>query len=222
MIMRAFPLLFTLACLGCVACVQAQLPTDPPISKATKSSAQKIGDEMDGLKISISPTAKGNGGNAIKLLPKDPQINVVLQNTSSKPLNIFEEWNSWGAYNLTLKVTKIDGKVLQKPLIISNLQTAWLKNFDSVETIQPAKAITREVHLQVPTESLNPRRLYGKFPFPKEGHSSQITMSAVFANDDPKSDTSREKKVVWTGKIASPPTNYRVYWGVTSVKTVTP
>ncbi len=38
-------------------------------------------------------------------------------------------------------------------------------------------------------------------------------MRAVFANDDPHSNTGMEKKTVWTGRIASPFKDYNVFWG---------
>ncbi len=74
--------------------------------------------EKDGLKVSI-------GEANLELRQGDPHISVVLQNSSSKPINVFQEWNSWGAYNLTLEITSVDGRVLDKPLVVTNGGMAW-------------------------------------------------------------------------------------------------
>ena len=219
--MRAIPLLVALACLVCVTGATVPVQAIPKAPLAVKPLPEK-----NGLKVSISATYRGdNGDNTIELRPSAPHINVVLQNTSSKPINIFEEWNSWGYDNLTLKITKVDGKFLDKPLIVSKGVMAWSANFSSAETLSPGEVRVREARLQVPAQifiptaplttfDLNARGpFYWEFPFPPKDDSRQVTMSAVFANDDAVSDTGMKKKVVWTGEIASPPTDYRIYWG---------
>lgn len=174
--------------------------------------------EKDGLKVSI-------GENNIELRRSDPHISVVLQNTSSKPMNVFQEWNSWGAYNLTLEVTSIDGKVLDNPLVVGKGGMIWKANIPSAETIAPGDVLVREVRLQVSkhlldpsvpetADDLNPRGpFYWGFPVPKVDERRRVTMRAMFANDDPHSDTGMERRVVWTGRIASPFKDYTVCWG---------
>ena len=177
--------------------------------------------EKDGLKISIPPISHGR---YVGLRQSDPHINVVLQNTSSKPINIFEEWNSWGYNNLRLEITKVDGKVLDKPLVVRKGMMAWGANFSSAETLAPGDALVREVRLQVSKHSLDSSipettadlnsygALYWGFPVPLKGGQRLITMRAVFANNDSVSDTGMEKKVVWTGQIASPFKDYALVW----------
>ena len=151
----------------------------------------------------------------------DPHINIVLQNFSDKPLSLYEEWNSWGAYNLHLEISAIDGKTLKNPLIISKGMMRWGANFPSSETLDAGGVAVREVRFHLPrqvfeptapltAEDLNPRGpFYLDFPFPTADNWRTLTMRAVFENDNAKADT----ETVWTGKIASPWSQYRFYWG---------
>ena len=234
MIMRAIPLLVALACLGSALVVQAQTQA-PKAPDATESSAEK-----NGLKISISPTSNDKDDNVIVFRPRIPYINVVLQNTSAKPLNIFDEWNSFGAYNLTLKITKVDGKILDEPIIVARDKIPWFSNSASFETIDPGKDVTRSIHLYMallgpmaPDEYLGPKVpgrdsryfliFHKHFPLPDKDSERHLTISAVFENKRPTSylsmkdghmaDIEGETTPMWTGKIESPPTDYRIYWG---------
>ncbi len=215
--MRASSLLCTLTFLGSALCLEPQVQAAPNTPETAESLPEK-----DGLKISISPTYKreeGRGG--IGLEPSDPYIDIVLQNVSSKPLNIFEEWNSSGAYNLTLRITEVDGKTLDNPIIIHRSGLEWGGNVGSLRLIEPGEAVVREVRLHVPAQIFNPAApktdsdlkphgyRYWQFPVPDKDRDRQIILSAVFAND---LDHNEGGTKVWTGQIASPPTDYRVYW----------
>jgi len=201
--------LLTTLCLG-ISAAQAAPKVVPIVTEPLP--------EEDGLKVSI-------GERIIELRPSDPHIVVVLQNSSSKPINVFEEWNSSGAFNLILEVIKVNGKTLDKPLIIRKGMMIWMANYPSAEQIAPGDVLVREVRLQVSkhfldpsipetNEDINPRGpFYWAFPIPAKGVPRQITMRAVFGNNDPVSDTGMKKQTVWTGRIASPLKDYDVYWG---------
>lgn len=160
--------------------------------------------EKDGLKVSIG---------SIELRPNDPHINVVLQNTSAKPINVYAEWNSWGYDNLTLQITKLDGKVLDEPLIINKGLMVWLRNGPTTEAIAPGEAIVREVRLHLPDQqsSIRNGQYYWEFPFPPQSASRQISMRAVFENDQ-NVTFGQEKNPVWTGRVASPFKEYDIFW----------
>jgi len=83
--------------------------------KAVPAIAEPL-SQKDGLQVSI--------GN-IELRPSDPHIDVVLQNNSDKPIDIFNEGNSWGFNNLTLEVRRINGKVLTAPLLVARGYVPW-------------------------------------------------------------------------------------------------
>ena len=157
--------------------------------------------EKDGLKVSIG---------SIELRPSDPHINVVLQNTSSKPIIIYDDWNSYGFWNLALEITSIDGKILDKPLFVQRTRhMAWSRNGPTTESISPGAAIVREVRLHLPDQKLRPHgQFYWDFPFPSESSFREVSMRAVFANDDNQSGGGK----VWTGRIASPWKDYKLYW----------
>lgn len=179
--------------------------------KAVPAIAEPL-SQKDGLQVSI--------GN-IELRPSDPHINVVLQNTSDRPINIFNEENSWGFLNLSLEITVVDNKILAEPLIVSREQRVWRGNVFSFQTIAPGEAIVREMRLPALEQSLDstapatskkvsfPPVFYEDFPVPTQHKRRQITMRAVFANDDSISDGG---KTAWTGHIASPFKDYNVFW----------
>lgn len=174
--------------------------------------------ELGGLKISIAPTFRRPDSSAIELHKGDPHINVVLQNVGDKPISLYEEWNSWGAFNLSLEISAIDGKPLEKPLVISKGMMVWLANLASTETLNVGAVAVREVRFHLPRQILDPTApatnenmiafgpFYADFPFPPANDSRTLTMRAVFRNADAKT------KPVWSGQIASPLTQYRFFW----------
>ena len=181
--------------------------------------------ESNGLKVSIAPTSTNDNSDlSIALHRGDPHLNVVLQNTSDKPIRVYQDWNSWGYSNLTLQVTAIDGKTLDKPLKIERGPGIWFANIASTDVINAGETIVREVRLNLPPEifdatkpatvdnSVTRLRLYFGFPFPPPDNFRTLTIRALFSNDDAKGDVGKNAKQVWTGQIASPLKDYRVYW----------
>ncbi len=114
--------------------------------------------ESNGLKVSIAPTSTNDNSDlSIALHRGDPHINVVLQNTSDKPIRVYQNWNSWGYYNLTLQVTAIDGKTLDKPLEIERGLGAFFANAPTTDIIEANNTIVREVKLYLPPEIFAPK-----------------------------------------------------------------
>lgn len=189
--------------------------------------------EKDGLRISISathfrpdpkpPIGFGNGRfagptpeDSIAIHPGNPQINVVLQNVSSQPINIISEGNSWGAELVTLEITEIDGKAVNPPLIVRRRGLGWGGNSLGTETIPPGEAIVREVRFPPlgSTDKYPNAWLYRDFPLPEEGAQKRLTIRAVFSHDtdiDLK-DYGREGTSLFKGKIASPSLSYTLGW----------
>ncbi len=182
--------------------------------------------ESNGLKISISPTFAGDELNlSISLHRSDPHLNIVLQNTSDKPIRVYQDWNSWGYFNLTLQITAVDGKALDKPLNIGRGPGVWFANVPTTDFIGAGQAVVREVHLNLPAEifdskkpasdkksGVNWRRYFG-FPFPPADNSRTLTMRAMFNNSDNKGTGGKDAGEVWTGAVASPSESYRFFWG---------
>lgn len=184
--------------------------------------------QLGGLKVSIAPTYRNPNSPTIELHKGDPHINIVLQNVGDKPLSLYEEWNSWGAYNLTLEISAIDGKTLDEPLVISKGTMIWFANSPTTEMLEPGGVAVREVRLHLPKQIFDSTApitkkqelaekplmgpLYGDFPFPPIDNSRALTLRAVFENSNPRNDGLQNAKSVWTGKIASPITPYRFSW----------
>ena len=213
------PFIALLALILATAIAPAQ--SAPEVAKSGAPTA--LASKQSGLKISIAPTFRRPDDFSIELHQGDPHINIVLQNVSDKPLSIYEEWNSWGAYNLHLEINAIDGKTLPKPLVVSKGMMGWRANFPSTEMLDVGGVAVREVRLHLPkqifapkapltAEDLNSRGpFYFNFPFPPADNSRTLTMRAVFENA--KTDGSAKLTPVWTGKVTSPWTQYRFFWG---------
>lgn len=209
--------------------------------------------ESSGLKISISPTvARDESELGIILHRGDPHLNIVLQNTSDKPIWIFNDGNSLGYNKLALQVTAIDGDTLDKPLEIKCAIRSWMANFITTDVIEAGQVIVREMRFNLPPEVFAPKppvstsdssmdaklslhspdhvpnsrlsfptanfgmnsNVYFGFPFPSPNDSRTLTIRALFSNDIAKFDEGDKKlESVWTGNIASPLKDYRVFWG---------
>ena len=114
--------------------------------------------ERNGLKISIAPTSTNHDSDlSIALHRGDPHLNVVLQNTSKEPIHIFQEWNSWGYQNLTLQITAVDGKTLDKPLEIKGGPRMWVANTASTDVIEVGQTMVREVRFALPPDVVTPQ-----------------------------------------------------------------
>ncbi len=206
-----------LLCLG-TAVVQAA-PVAEPV--AAPVVAEPIA-EHNGLRVSISSHRKGfSADNKIGLGTSNPNISVVLQNTTSELINVPDEWNSWGNYCLTLEISKVNGRVLEKPLVVRRTEGTWFANGRFVEVIDANEAIARSIPLFVPDEVIRSstvqvsqvrgrsNSLYYGFPFPNSSAPVSLTMRVVFSNDFPEAS---KDKSSWNGKIASPWKDYLVSW----------
>lgn len=211
---------------GLIVCALGTAQAAPAVVAKTAEPLAEIAplSAQNGLKVSISATSQsGNQMPTIALHHGDPHINVVLQNTSSKPIQIFQEWNSWGYYNLILEISAIDSKTMGVPLRIGRGAGVWFANVPSSDIIGPGEAIVREARLWVPPETLTPTTkptnvfgpFFANFPLPTSTTPRQITMRAVFSNSNDRSGSgsSGYKGVVWTGRIASAFQTYIVRWG---------
>ena len=178
--------------------------------------------EQNGLRISISSTRRAfSDDNTIELGTIDPTLLVVLQNTTGRPLNIWDQGCELGNYSLTLEIAKINGRVLPEPLVVRRNGGTWFANGRFAETVDEREAIVRSVSLFMPDDviknstvpvrqSLEPLNWnYFGFPFPNSSAPVRLTMRAVFSNTVP---TESKEKPIWTGKIASPWKDYLVSW----------
>lgn len=222
--------LLSLALAGCRSEVSAQAVPDAKATVApvkAPANATTPNATSNGLAISISciessDVNRGSKSQQLNYLPTfspdDPHLNVLLRNVSAQPISVHQEWNSWGYFNLSLELTKINGDPLAKPIIVKREGGQWTKNFAQAQAIQPGESIVREVHF-LPADGKKLRAFMGgeggfylHFPKPSlvrrnGGIGPDIyTMRAVF--QDSSSDNDQDAPPAWTGKVASPPMEY--------------
>lgn len=73
-------------------------------------------------------------------------LHIIIENTSNKPQRHFDEWNSWGYFNITLRWTDRDGK----SGTVTKVPRGWDRNYPSTVTLPPGDMLVREVPLPSP------------------------------------------------------------------------
>ncbi|WBA44241.1 hypothetical protein [Hymenobacter canadensis] len=87
------------------------------------------------LTLQIIPTTYSSQSSPIAAINFDytNHFHVLLTNTSTAPINLFEEWNSFGYYGLSFEITYPDGRIVR----VGKAIRGWDKNFPSTITIEP-------------------------------------------------------------------------------------
>jgi hypothetical protein len=67
---------------------------------------------------------------------KEPQVTVKLTNVSAKPLRLFEDWNSWGYYQLSFQVVLKSGK----EIVLRRGSKVWTMNYASTILVGPGES----------------------------------------------------------------------------------
>ncbi len=207
----AFALLWGCAALPTLASAQ------PPVA-APKAPAA--------LEIQISASVSENGEKCLALDPLQPHFSVVLRNASDKPIQLFQEGNSWGYANLHLEITAIDGKKMPFIGVVGKRGGFWSNNFPSIETLAPHQMLVREVYLHLPArfqhseksvkasksrDDNDPRmNEYGGFFFPTAQGRKVLTMKAVF---EVTRQEATANQLAWKGHVESEPFAYIIRWG---------
>ena len=70
-------------------------------------------------------------------------FHVVVQNTSNETIRLWEEWNSWGYYNLTFEVFDVNGKLLG---VAQKKPQTWTMNFPSFLELKPKQVHVIDVY----------------------------------------------------------------------------
>lgn len=177
------------------------------------------------LEIQISASLKNNG-KFFTLGQGHPYLSLIFRNVSAKPLQLFEEWNSWGFNNLHLEITAINGETLPQPFVVKKTgRQDWFENRPSFESLSPNQSMVREIRLHVPAAIRHPdtppaedeirednenlasmqRNEYWFFPFATCYDTKTITMKAVYEVSPDKGRLN-----VWSGRIESPLLTYEI------------
>jgi hypothetical protein len=147
-------------------------------------------------------------------IPKDPSIklsvpadhfHVLLTNDSAEPVNLFEEWNSWGYWGLSFEIIYPNG---QKVKAVKT-DKEWNKNFPSTVTIAPHGFYLFEV-----TMNTNPKNgdvwKNSVLNYKSKSNRAWIScrMRAIYSIESSE-DAIKEK--AWTGAISSPEGSYTIW-----------
>lgn len=127
------------------------------------------------------------------------EVDFFLTNTSAKAIHIAERWNSWGAYQWTIRLTNGDKIVIG----FENPEKEWSKNFLAMATLEPGKQLRTHCFLMLYEGGI--REVFGKgaaFVATKRGaaFSFPVRMRGVFAA---KEAYSLRGQVSWTGSVES-------------------
>lgn len=175
---------------------------------AAKADAPAAGIQSP-LVVTIA-VPEQDGARRLTLSNKDPRFFVVLRNISNHPVRIYAEDSSWGFYNLTLEVTVVDNKPLNKPLVVTRLWGIgnWLRNRAQAVTLRPGDEVVREVRVSSDSPGLVEQNgTYKPFPLPRPTDTRRVQMRAVFTEKD---DNQIAQLHVWSGRAASKTRDYEV------------
>ena len=134
-------------------------------------------EEPPALTVSVA-APKVNGKRVVDLSTADPHIDVVIRNTSRRPLELFGEDNSAGYDNLHLELLARDGRTLPEPIIVNRSISVWYHNVMQTVTLEPGEIMVREVHFTKDEPMQGPP--YRNFPPMKPGDQHKIRLRAVF------------------------------------------
>lgn len=181
----------------------------PPQSDASPTT--------DSLQVSFS--APTHGGFSITGQPpavhelivgaRDASFQVVIQNTSSHPLSIYTDGNSWGDKLLSFQMTTADGKMT----IISRKIFMYDGNVYGFVILMPGECLIR-------TAWYSPlhKASWDGWPQPAAGQKIKVTLEAIFEQHpyvpelwDAKASPrrpARKQEGFWDGKVMSKPMEF--------------
>jgi len=137
----------------------------------------------------------------IRVFQPKSHFHVVITNQSDRNIRLWEEWNSWGYFNLTFEIYDTNGESIGT---IKKSSTIWSRNFPSWLELAPKQHHVINVYLnpsdwEIPIEPMGPR----------EG-PTDYRMVAKYAITE--CEDSR-KRSVWTGKAETDPVEIILgYW----------
>jgi hypothetical protein len=167
-----------------------------------------------GLEVSVfaseAQTVGGRSVGRVLAAVYAPRLSVLLRNVSGRPLSVWEEWNSYGFYNLSLEILAVDGKPLAEPVVVRRDGAGWSMNGPSTSVLPPGEALVRDVPLRIlPTNRSEPPNVWAYVGWPdrKNAISQTVRLRAVFHIPD---DDSTRAQRVWTGTARSEPRDFLV------------
>jgi hypothetical protein len=116
-----------------------------------------------------------------------PHLTVTMKNNTENALRVWDNWNSWGWWNLSFCVVLKDGQVIH----ISAKDRGWDRNAPTFSTIQPGDEWTRKVDFSDE-----------QWEIPKEFSPKDIRYFSAVYCIKPSEESAKHR--VWTGVSVSP------------------
>jgi hypothetical protein len=133
----------------------------------------------------IIPVATPDGKRVLSM-DRYPRFHVQLVNISDRSIRLWKDWNSWGWFNLSLKMESEKGtSYLRKKKI------TWDGDFSDFWQVGPGESVILEVDM-TSGHWIGMPDLYGE--------TMDVKLTAIYEN---KSDPLSEAFDVWTGKLSS-------------------
>lgn len=169
------------------------------------ATSRAAAQSQPALALTIVPTTYSS------LLSQEPTISfshrgyfhVLLTNISSEPVNIFQEWNSWGYYGLSFEITYPDGRRIWS----TKKSRGWDKNFPSAITLAPHGYYVFAV-------DFGPEWVNSIRTEPKSDHGIKCKMRAIYSIEPTKDDMMvrlEGVEPVWSGTIGSEESAYTIW-----------
>ncbi|GAA4362923.1 hypothetical protein GCM10023185_31240 [Hymenobacter saemangeumensis] len=163
-----------------------------------------VAQPQQGLTLTIIPHAYPNivrQQDIISIADSSSHFHVLLTNTSAQPINIFEEWNTWGYYNLFFELTYPDGR----KKTVSKGAENWYRNFPSTTVIPAGRSFVFDVNFD--NDSTHRPYWYNSV-LNEKGYSTECRMRAIYHCEDSEI---AHKKRAWTGTLTSETRDYIFY-----------
>lgn len=150
-------------------------------------SAYAAEREQADLSLTIAvPVHDGQG--TIQVGRQATRFNVIIENLSEHQINLWQEWCSWGYFNLKFQFTDKKGTMW----IAKKKEKEWEKNFPDFVSIGPRDKLVIDV-------MFNPDIWKNVLP-PDVGKFTTVSIVAIYESKD--SDHAK-KREVWSGRLVS-------------------
>lgn len=149
------------------------------------------------VSVHVVPTSSHERTGQVIELYGDRHFHVVVQNLSSAPITLWEDWCSWGYFNLSFEAQYPDGRIF----IISKKDRGWDKNFPCPTVIEAGQAWVIDVDLDP--------LIWENSPLSSGAGKAELQIKAIF---EIREDEESQIKHVWTGRVSSPNAKYIFYW----------
>lgn len=111
-------------------------------SNLEADKAETSSDSKEGVSIELSLPH----GHSLKYFglcwDKNP-VDVIIRNNTNSMIHFYENWNSWGYYNLHFKIETHDSLYT-----ISRTRKVWFRNFPSYHSINPDESLVFHYNLR--------------------------------------------------------------------------